>query len=67
MVSAEVCSELGPDWEEVRAVCEIQREVKDKVSVTGVEGNKEGTKERKVRSFGKMKSLKALRNGEAWA
>lgn len=47
MVSAEVWSELGPDWEEVRAVCEIQREVKDEVSVTGVEENKEGTEGKK--------------------
>lgn len=30
-------------------------------------GTKKGRKERKVCSFGKMKSLKALRNGEAWA
>lgn len=48
MVSAEVWSELGPDWEEVRAVCEIQREVKDEVSVTGVGGEqrRDGRKEK---------------------
>lgn len=45
--TAEVWSALGPDWEEVRAVCGIQREVKHEVTVTGVEGNKEGTEGKK--------------------
>lgn len=47
MQTAEVWSALGPAWEEVRAVCGIQREVKHEVSVTGVEGNKEGTEGKK--------------------
>lgn len=44
--TAEVWSALGPDWA-LRAICGIQREVKHEVSVTGAEGNKEGTEGKK--------------------